>query len=136
MWKRSEFAGRVGQLIQQNGIFHVSHSIETVITHLSMNSAQRRRVQEELAGFWEAHASEAATWAELRKLPYLTACINEGLRLGASSLKRSPRIFPDDDIAYGQWIIPRGVRAASSRARACAFFERDTLTASHRRRFP
>ena len=131
IWKRAGFASRIGQvsvistirwlyeaiadhvisfqLIQQNGIFHVSHTIETIITHLSMNPHQRQPLKDELATFWREHPDEVGSWYALRKLPYLTACINEGLRLGAASLKRSPRVFPDDDIHYNDWVIPKGV---------------------------
>jgi cytochrome P450 len=101
-------------LIQQNGIFHVSHTIETIITQLALDENQRRKLEEELAAFWKEHPDRVTSWSALRELPYLTACINEGLRLGAGSMKRSPREFPDDDIAYEGWIIPKGVSAPIS----------------------
>lgn len=63
--------------------------------------------------FWKEHPDTVTSWYALRELPYLTACINEGLRLGAGSMKRSPRIFPDDDIQYKDWVIPRGVSGTS-----------------------
>ncbi|OAA38537.1 Cytochrome P450 [Metarhizium rileyi] len=107
VWKRSSFASRVGKLIQQNGIFHVSHTIETVITYLAINKHQRQSLKDELARFWEEHPHELGSWSALRRLPYLTACIQEGLRLGAGSMKRSPRVFPDDEIHYKDWVIPK-----------------------------
>jgi cytochrome P450 len=95
--------------VQQNSIFHVAHAIESAITHLTLNHDQRRLLQQELAKFWESRSTKTAAYTELKVLPYLTACIQEGLRLGAASLKRSPRIFPDDEIEYNHWVIPRGV---------------------------
>lgn len=37
------------------------------------------------------------------------------MRLGAGSMKRSPRVFPDNDIRYKDWIIPKGVGALCKR---------------------
>lgn len=100
IWKRSSFSVRIGQvclevpelskphmsnqkrsqLIQQNGIFHVSHTIETVVTYLAMNDSQRHTLQEEVAAVWRDNPEAVSSWHELAKLPYLTACINEGMR--------------------------------------------------------
>ncbi|OQD73544.1 hypothetical protein PENDEC_c014G02714 [Penicillium decumbens] len=108
IWKRANFASRVGQLIQQNGIFHVSHTIETIITQLALDKSQLHKLRDELATFWHERPERATSWYSLRELPYLTACINEGLRLGAGSMKRSPREYPDDEIHYQGWVIPKG----------------------------
>lgn len=91
----------------------MSHAIETVILYLSMNKQQQRCLKVELAVFMTEHPDQVNSWYALRKLPYLSACINEGLRLGAGSLKRSPRVFPDEDIHYKDWVIPKGVSAAT-----------------------
>ncbi|KAL4907083.1 hypothetical protein BDW74DRAFT_176683 [Aspergillus multicolor] len=96
------------EIIQQNGIFHVSSTIQTVITQLCLDEKQRRKVQDELATFWAEHPQEVTSLYALRKLPYLTACLYEGLRLGAGALNRSPRVFPDDEIVYKGWFIPKG----------------------------
>lgn len=100
------------QLIQQNGIFHVSHTIETIITELGLHEDQLHKLQDELATFWSENPDKVTSWYALRELPYLTACIHEGLRLGAGSMKRSPREFPDDEIEYKGWVVPRGVSEA------------------------
>ncbi|KAH7066485.1 cytochrome P450 [Paraphoma chrysanthemicola] len=47
-------------------------------------------------------------WLELEKLPYLTAVINESLRLSYGTTQRSPRINRLHAMRYGQWIIPAG----------------------------
>lgn len=99
-------------MIQQNGIFHVSHTIETVITYLAINEHQRQSLKDELAAFWKKYPEEVSYLYALRKLPYLTACIHEGMRLGAGSLKRIPRVFPDDVIRYKGWVIPKKVSAS------------------------
>jgi cytochrome P450 len=48
------------------------------------------------------------TWTVLSQLPYLTAVINEGLRLSYGVSHRLPRIAPDRELQLGQWTIPRG----------------------------
>ena len=90
----------------------MSHTIETIITYMALNQQQRQALRGEIATFWREHPEEVSSWYALRKLPYLTACIHEGLRLGAGSMKRSPRVFPDNDIHYKDWVIPKGVSAS------------------------
>lgn len=42
----------------------------------------------------------------LEKLPYLTAVIHEGLRLGRTITHRLSRVFPDKTLQYGGMAIP------------------------------
>lgn len=65
--------------------------------------------------FWKKNPGAQSSWSALRRLPYLSACINEGLRLGTGSMKRSPRVFAQDETPYKDWVIPRKVRASDSR---------------------
>ena len=44
----------------------------------------------------------------LEQLPYLTAVIKEGLRLGLGNTSRIPRIAPDATIKFREWKIPAG----------------------------
>ena len=64
--------------------------------------------------FWKDNPDAQSSLYALRRLPYLSACINEGLRLGAGSMKRSPRVFAHDEIPYKGWVIPRKVCASGS----------------------
>jgi cytochrome P450 len=47
-------------------------------------------------------------WTELEKLPYLTAVIKEGLRMSLGTGNRLPRVNPNEEIVFHQWVIPRG----------------------------
>ncbi|KAL4744868.1 hypothetical protein BDW72DRAFT_212034 [Aspergillus terricola var. indicus] len=45
----------------------------------------------------------------LENLPFLAACIKEGIRLGYGATGRSPRISRTESLRYGAWSIPVGV---------------------------
>lgn len=48
----------------------------------------------------------------LEKLPYLTACVQEGLRLSCGVSSRLQRVCPDENLVFNDgtkdWILPRG----------------------------
>lgn len=50
--------------------------------------------------------------SSLEQLPYLTACVQEGLRLSCGVSSRLQRICPDEDLVFPDgkrnWTIPRG----------------------------
>jgi cytochrome P450 len=50
----------------------------------------------------------------LERLPYLTGIILESLRLGNSVPTRLSRIAPDEDLRYGDCVIPRGTTFGQS----------------------
>lgn len=47
--------------------------------------------------------------AVLEKLPYLYACLQEGIRLSYGAIARSQRISKHNPIKYNEWAIPPGV---------------------------
>lgn len=51
--------------------------------------------------------------SSLEQLPYLSACINEGLRLHGGVIWRSQRLAPEP-IVYKDWVIPAGTPLSSS----------------------
>ena len=53
------------------------------------------------------------TCAQVEQLPYLTAVIQEGIRLHPGAIMRMQRVSPDEPLVYGQgtnskWTIPPG----------------------------
>ncbi|KAF1999845.1 putative benzoate 4-monooxygenase cytochrome P450 [Amniculicola lignicola CBS 123094] len=51
---------------------------------------------------------------QLEALPYLTAVVNEGLRIAHGVSSRQPRIATQEDLQYKQWTIPRGTPVMQS----------------------
>ncbi|KAF2832484.1 putative benzoate 4-monooxygenase cytochrome P450 [Ophiobolus disseminans] len=56
----------------------------------------------------------AVSLAQLEALPYLSAVINEGLRVAHGVASRQPRIATHEDLIYKQWTIPRGTPVMQS----------------------
>jgi cytochrome P450 len=46
-------------------------------------------------------------WRQLETLPYLNGIVHESIRLAHGVSTRSPRLAPDTELRYGDWIIPR-----------------------------
>lgn len=46
-------------------------------------------------------------WHKLEALPYLNGCVHEAIRLGHGVTTRSPRLAPDTELQYGNWVIPK-----------------------------
>ncbi|QLI70047.1 Cytochrome P450 monooxygenase sdnE [Metarhizium brunneum] len=45
---------------------------------------------------------------QVQRLPYLTGVVKESLRLSYGVVGRLQRIWPDEEIVFREWIIPRG----------------------------
>ena len=55
-----------------------------------------------------------ASLTTLEQLPYLTAVVNEGLRLAHGVSSRQPRIATQETLQYGEWTIPQGTPVMQS----------------------
>lgn len=53
-------------------------------------------------------------YQQLEQLPYLTAVILEGLRVTDPVCTRLPRISPDEDLKFQEWVIPKGTPVSMS----------------------
>lgn len=52
-------------------------------------------------------ANAVPEWSELESLPYLTAVIQESLRMGVGVMSRLPRKNTKEDMQYRDWVIPK-----------------------------
>ncbi|EHK21118.1 uncharacterized protein TRIVIDRAFT_90966 [Trichoderma virens Gv29-8] len=88
-----------------------------VLTAASFYMTNDRRVRETLQAELKQvmpTLDSRPTWAELEKLPYLSAFINECLRLAYGITARLPRVAPTESLQYKEYTIPPGTPVSSS----------------------
>ena len=85
----------------------VSNTMHVITYHVIANPVILQRLREEIQTIQPSPARPVKL-AQLERLPYLTAVILEGLRLGYGVSSRLPRIAPDRVIKYKEWEIPPG----------------------------
>lgn len=90
-----------------------AHTLSTITYHLCSNSSMLKRLRQELTDV-SPSSDKPMTWAQLEKLPYLTAVITEGLRYSYGVPSRVQRISPDVALQYGKWTIPAGTPVGMS----------------------
>ena len=84
-----------------------AHVLRIVTYHLCQNPAMLQNLRSELQRVQAPH-NEVAELTQLQGLPYLTALIQEGLRLSYGVASRMPRIAPDRIVEYKDWKISPG----------------------------
>ncbi|KAI9823703.1 MAG: hypothetical protein M1819_001147 [Sarea resinae] len=96
-----------GLMVVLAGAETVGNALSTMTYYLLENPQYLHKLKMELA---EAIPNPAhqPTWQELEKLPYLSAVICEGLRVGLGVSARLPRVSPEQSLYYKDWEIPRG----------------------------
>ncbi|KAL4895476.1 cytochrome P450 [Aspergillus ambiguus] len=81
--------------------------------YLYRNPAMLQKLRDELRQVMLEPTSQVAL-PELEKLPYLTAVVNESLRMAHSVTIRLPRIAPTAVLRYGNYDIPPGTPVSQS----------------------
>ncbi|TVY42774.1 Cytochrome P450 monooxygenase [Lachnellula subtilissima] len=89
------------------GSFTVASTMVTISYHLLANHSARTKLQEEIGNTMSEYPHRIPHRVELEKIPYLTAVVKEGLRIGSVISRRQTRMFPDEDVKYQGWTIPR-----------------------------
>lgn len=88
----------------------ISHSICAIIYHLARNQVVQRRLHSHLDDHLGCAdlAGTVVTADEVKRLPYLEACINEGLRIHSTLALGLPRVVSEDGLhIYGRY-FPAG----------------------------
>lgn len=78
--KSVERLGHEAATLLGAGAFTLSRSLAITLYHILANDHIRNTLSAELAEVMVEYPKSMPRWAELSKLPYLHACIKEGLR--------------------------------------------------------
>ncbi|EXJ89675.1 hypothetical protein A1O3_02742 [Capronia epimyces CBS 606.96] len=92
------------QLVVAAGVTTTGWALSVAAFHLTSNPAVLKKLRAELE---QAIPDPAAplSWLELEKLPYLTGCVHEAVRLSDAVSTRNPRLF-SKPLTYKDWVIP------------------------------
>lgn len=95
------------QLVVAAGVTTTGWALTTATFHLLDNPATLAKLRAELAAALPDTTTTASSlsWTELEKLPYLTGCVREAVRMSQPVTARNPRLF-NKPLEYGQWTIP------------------------------
>lgn len=102
--------GDEAQLIVAAGLITTSWVLSVASYHLAAQPALAARVRAELA----SHAKLPYDWRQLEKLPLLHGVVHEAMRLAHGIVTRDPRLAPDEELRYGEWVIPRDTPVSMS----------------------
>ena len=89
------------------GTITSTHMLAATTYHVLANPPILNRLVSEL----EEAIPDAATPCsiqDLEQLPYLSAVVNEGLRLSYGTIHRLQRVHPDTALTFRDWVIPPG----------------------------
>jgi len=95
------------QLMIGAGLETTAWALTTLSYHLISNPSILKKLRTELEQAIPDPAAKLES-ISLEKLPYLSACIQEGIRLSYGVSSRNPRISPDKPTKYKDWVIPAG----------------------------
>lgn len=101
------------QMMVSAGFETTAYTLETCFFHLCNQRVLLDKLRKELeAAFPDVEAE--MTWTKLEKLPYLSAVVEESLRMSLGVIARLPRINSHKDMIYTEsktgreWKIPKG----------------------------
>lgn len=92
------------QVVVGGGVETAAYALSVTSYHIANNPQIYEKLHNELVKAFP-NPSVIGDMHEYEKLPYLKACVYEGLRLSYGFVGRSPRQF-DKDLRYGEWTIP------------------------------
>ncbi|KAF2773718.1 benzoate 4-monooxygenase cytochrome P450 [Teratosphaeria nubilosa] len=94
-------------LLQIAGTETTARSLAVLMFHLIESPAVLGRLREDLSAYVSKVGTELKL-ADLEAMPYFSAVITEGIRISNVVSSRMPRCAPDEDIKYGDWVMPAG----------------------------
>ena len=95
------------QLIVAAGLVTTSRALTVGSYHLIANPEIVSKLRNELKNAGVGDKSESFDWHKLEALPYLNGCVHESIRLAHGITTRSPRLAPDEELRYGDYVIAK-----------------------------
>ncbi|KAL2425367.1 Cytochrome P450 monooxygenase sdnE [Exophiala dermatitidis] len=92
------------QLVVAAGVTTTGWALSVATFHLLSNRDVLAKLKAELKNAIP-DPSAPLSWVELEKLPYLTGCVREAVRMSYAVTTRNPRLF-SKPITYNDWVIP------------------------------
>ncbi|KAL8916382.1 MAG: hypothetical protein Q9172_006324 [Xanthocarpia lactea] len=102
--KETDYLQDEAQTIIGAGTVTTGHILSLLHYYIIDNSSVQQKLQAELGSLMNENPTPK--WSQLEQLPYLSACITEGLRIGYGTSHRMQRLFPDTVLKYGEYAIP------------------------------
>jgi cytochrome P450 len=88
------------------GTVTTAHTLAVIFYHVLSSPLYIESVQKEISTL--SQEAQPLSWTSLTKLTFLSAVINEGLRLSFGVSHRLQRVSPDQVLLYKDWTIPKG----------------------------
>jgi cytochrome P450 len=98
--------GDEAQLILSAGLLTTSWALTVGSFHITASPLIHQKLIEELQASGIG-LTAARKWYKPAQLPYLHAVVRESIRLAYSLPHRNPRLSPDAEIRYNDWVILR-----------------------------
>ncbi|KAL9609843.1 MAG: hypothetical protein Q9167_005410 [Letrouitia subvulpina] len=105
---------REAQVLIGSGTITTAGTMGFLCYYIMANPEIRKRLAEELKDVMQGYPAIKPTWAQLERVPYLQAIIKEGLRLSFGTMHRRPRVSPNQDLRFQDWVIPAGTPVGMS----------------------
>ncbi|KAL8836577.1 MAG: hypothetical protein Q9176_006214 [Flavoplaca citrina] len=102
--KETDYLQDEAQVIIGAGTVTTGHIISLLHYYILANPSVQQKLQSELKSLMDEYPTPK--WSQLEQLPYLSACITEGLRIGYGVSHRMQRLFPDNVLQYNDIAIP------------------------------
>ncbi|KAI4243209.1 MAG: hypothetical protein L6R40_003577 [Gallowayella cf. fulva] len=102
--KETPYLQDEAQTIIGAGTVTTGHILSLLHFYILDNPSVRAKLQSELGNLMSS--TPQPKWAQLEQLPYLSAVITEGLRIGYGVSHRMQRLFPDTVLRHGDIAIP------------------------------
>ncbi|KAI9828093.1 MAG: hypothetical protein M1832_003620 [Thelocarpon impressellum] len=96
-----------GQTLIGAGTLTTAHMLRTTSYYLLANPESLAKLKAELNEAMP-DLSKSPPVSKLEQLPYLSAVVNEGLRISYGVSHRLQRVMPDRSLKFHDWVIPPG----------------------------